>query len=424
MASAFTVKQFKAGYCFSYVLASDGQAVLIDPHITMVQTYRDHLAKTGLALQAVIDTHTHADHLSAAAMIAAEIGCPIIMSAKAGSSMDIRRVGVGDVVTFGQAKLDVLPAPGHTDDSIALIGGGHVFTGDVLLIGSVGRTDFQNGSPEDMFDTLAKLKDLPDEAVVYPAHDYKSNTQSTIGQEKATNPFMLEADRAAFAATARSKVLAKPFNMDAIIQTNREGLAREIEYVSVAEARKRLGAEGERWQILDVRRPEEYQAVRIAQSQNIPLDALSARLKEVTGSDRRFILSCLSGARASMAASILLAAGIHNVTVMAPSLTGWRKAGAPVIREKVPWSLERQVRAIAGGLVLVGSLLGLLVNAWFLAIPIWVGSGLLFAGLSNSCLMGMMLMKLPYNRKALQAKSPAGGSCAMDGGSEGGSCSM
>ena len=299
-----------------------------------------------------------------------------------------------------------------------------MFTGDVLLIGSVGRTDFQNGSPEDMFDTLAKLKDLPDEAVVYPAHDYKSNTQSTIGQEKATNPFMLEADRAAFAATARSKVLAKPFNMDAIIQTNREGLAREIEYVSVAEARKRLGAEGERWQILDVRRPEEYQAVRIAQSQNIPLDALSARLKEVTGSDRRFILSCLSGARASMAASILLAAGIHNVTVMAPSLTGWRKAGAPVIREKVPWSLERQVRAIAGGLVLVGSLLGLLVNAWFLAIPIWVGSGLLFAGLSNSCLMGMMLMKLPYNRKALQAKSPAGGSCAMDGGSEGGSCSM
>ena len=125
-----------------------------------------------------------------------------------------------------------------------------------------------------------------------------------------------------------------------------------------------------------------------------------------------------------MAASILLAAGVHNVTVMADSLNGWRKAGAPVIREKVPWSLERQVRAIAGFLVLAGSLLGLLVNAWFLAIPIWVGSGLLFAGLSNSCLMGMLLMKLPYNRKALQAKSPAGGSCAMDGDSGGGSCSM
>ena len=424
MASPFTVKQFKAGFCFSYVLASDGQAVLIDPHITMVRTYRDHLAKKGLALQAIVDTHTHADHLSAAAMIAQETGCPIIMSDKTVSSLDIQRVGEGDVVRFAQASLDVLSAPGHTDDSIALIGGGHIFTGDVLLIGSVGRTDFQNGSPEDMFDTLAKLKDLPETTVVYPAHDYKGNTQSTIGQEKAGNPFMLEADRAAFCANARSKDLSKPFNMDAIIQTNREGLAREIDYISVAEARKRLDAEGERWQILDVRRPEEYQAARLAQSQNVPLDALSARLEEITSSDRQFILSCLSGARASMAASILLAAGVHNVTVMADGLSGWRKQGAPVIREKTPWSLERQVRAIAGSLVVAGSLLALLVSPWFLAIPIWVGSGLLFAGLSNSCLMGMLLMKLPYNRKALQPKAPPGGSCALDGGSDSGSCAM
>jgi rhodanese-related sulfurtransferase len=346
------------------------------------------------------------------------------MSEQAISSMAIRRVGSGDAVAFGQAKLDVLPAPGHTDDSIALIGGGHAFTGDVLLIGSVGRADFQNGSPEDMFDTLAKLKELPDATVVHPAHDYRTNTESTIGREKTSNPFMLEGDRSEFCATARSKTLAKPFNMDAIIQTNRQGLAREIEYISVAEARKRLAAADEKWEIVDVRRPEEFQAARIPDSRNIPLDALSARLAEVTGSDRRVILSCLSGARASMAASILLAAGVHDVTVMADSLAGWRKAGAPVIREKVPWSLERQVRAIAGFLVLAGSLLGLLVNAWFLAIPIWVGSGLLFAGLSNSCLMGMVLMKLPYNRRALQAKSPAGGACAMDGGSDSGSCSM
>ena len=424
MKNDFSIKQIQAGYCFSYVLESDDEAVLIDPHITKIQTYRDHLGKKGLELKAVIDTHTHADHISAAAIVAAEYNCPIIMSEKAVSSLDIQRVGRGDVVTFGRGQLTVMPAPGHTDDSIALLADSFVFTGDVLLIGSVGRTDFQNGSPEDMFDTLAKLGSLPEATVVYPAHDYKGQTRSTIGREKAGNPFMLETDRDKFCANARAKVLPKPFNMDAIIQTNREGLAREIEYISPSQARERLDAETGNWQILDVRRPDEYQAARIAESRNIPLDALSSRLPEVMDSEHRFILSCHSGARASMAASILMAAGAREVTVMEGGLKAWQKDKAPVIRQKVPVSLERQVRAIAGGLVLLGTLLGLLVNAWFLAIPIWVGAGLLFAGLSDSCLMGMMLMKLPYNRKALQGHGPVGGTCSLDGGPGDGKCSM
>ena len=422
MGNAFSVKQIQAGYCMSYVLESDGQAVLIDPHITKVQAYRDHLVAADLMLMAVIDTHTHADHLSAAAIVSGEYDCPIVMSANAVSSLDVRKVGRGDTVSFGQAALDVVPAPGHTDDSIALVGGGVVFTGDVLLIGAVGRTDFQNGSPEDMFDTLARLKALPDETVVYPAHDYKGNSSSTIGQEKASNPFMIESDRDAFCATARAKVLAKPFNMDAIVQANRDGSAREIETISVAEARARLESADDPWQILDVRRPEEYQAARIAQSRNIPLDTLSGRLAEVVGPDQRLILSCLSGARASLAAGIMAAAGAAQVTVMQGGLKAWQKARAPVIEEKVPVSLERQVRAIAGSLVLIGSLLGLLVSPWFLAIPLFVGSGLLFAGLSNSCMMGMLLMKLPYNRKALQPTAP-GGTCSLNGDSSGG-CAM
>jgi len=423
MATTFSVKQIKADHCFSYVLASDSQVLLVDPHITKVQAYRDYLRKKDLHLNAVLDTHTHADHLSATAVVAGEYDCPIIMSDKAVSSLDIRRVGEGDVVTFGQARLDVFSAPGHTDDSIALLGGGYVFTGDVLMIGSVGRTDFQNGSPEDMFDTLAKLKTLPDDTVVCPAHDYKGNTRSTVGKEKASNLFMRETDRHAFAANARAKVLPKPFNMDAIIATNRQGLAREIEYVSPAEARRRLEEEGDLWEVLDVRRPDEYQAVHIEQSRNIPLDTVASRLQEIMSSDRYFIVSCQSGPRSIMAASILAAAGAHHVSVMEGGLAAWRKQGAPVIRRKVPISLERQVRAIAGGLGLAGSLLALLVSPWFFIIPIWVGAGLLFAGLTNNCLMGMLLMKLPYNRKALQPAEPAGGACAMDADSSGG-CAM
>jgi rhodanese-related sulfurtransferase len=317
----------------------------------------------------------------------------------------------------------VISAPGHTDDSIALDGSGVVFTGDVLLIGAVGRTDFQNGSPEDMFDTLGRLKALGDDTVVYPAHDYKGQTSSTIAQEKENNPYMIEADRDAFSAAARAKVLAKPFNMDSIIQTNRDGSAREIEYITVDEAQERLAAQDEPWTILDVRRPEEYQAVRIENSRNVPLDSLAGRLAEVTGSDQRLILSCVSGARASMAAGVLAAAGVAQITVLKGALNAWRKQGAPVIREEVPISLERQVRIGAGALVLLGALLGLLVNPWFLGIPIFVGSGLLFAGISNTCMMGILLMKLPYNRKAMQKTAPTGGTCSLDGGS-GGGCSM
>ncbi len=423
MANEFSVKQIQSGYCMSYMLESEKQAVLIDPHITKVQAYRDHIDAEGLTLAAIVDTHTHADHLSSAGLLADEYKCPIVMSSNAASQLDIRKVSQGDTVEFGQAALQVIPAPGHTDDSIALAGSGAVFTGDVLLIGAVGRTDFQNGSPEDMFDTLSKLKELPDETIVWPAHDYKGNTTSTIAQEKATNPYMIESDRQAFWDNARSKVLAKPFNMDAIIQANREGSARPVEQISVDEARARLESSDESWTILDVRRPEEYQAVRIEQSRNIPLDSLAGRLEEVVGSDQNFILSCLSGARAAMAADVLAAAGASQVTVMTGAIKAWMKQDAPVIREKVPVSLERQVRTIAGSLVLIGSLLGLLVSPWFFGIPLFVGSGLLFAGVSNTCMMGMLLMKLPYNRKAIQAKAPTGGTCSLDGGS-GGGCAM
>jgi hypothetical protein len=155
------------------------------------------------------------------------------------------------------------------------------------------------------------------------------------------------------------------------------------------------------------------------------LDTLPSRVPEAMAAPGRPILVCRSGARASMAAGILMAAGMPGAVVMKGGILAWEKDGLPVVKEKVPWSVERQVRTIAATLVLVGSLLGLLVSRWFLAVPIFVGAGLLMAGLTNSCLMAMVLMKLPYNQKALQPKAPPSGTCAMDGGSGGGgTCAM
>lgn len=420
MEDTYSVQQIASGPCFSYLLESNGQALLIDPHITQCAIYRDLISKKAVKLAGIVDTHTHADHISSAAILKAEYDCPLYMSPKAVSSLGPQIVKQGDTIAFGNATLEVWESPGHTDDSIALVGGGCVFTGDVLLIGSVGRTDFQNGSPADMFDTLARLKELPGNTIVYPAHDYKDHTQSTIEQEKQQNAFMAGTDKQAFVANAESKTLAKPFNMDTIIRTNRDGSAKEIEFVDANEVKARL--DGGDWQLLDVRRPDEYKAVRVEPSVNIPLDSIGSQMNRLTG-DTQWIVSCRSGARAAKAAQMMQAAGVQNLCVAKESLNGWLKNNFPVTREKVPMSLERQVRTIAGALVAVGALLAIFVSKWFFALPLFVGCGLVFAGLTDTCMMGEMLMKLPYNKKAAESQtSPGGGggTCSLDGGS----CSM
>jgi len=411
MKATFRVEQIRSGACFSYLLVSGSHALLIDPHITKPAVYRQMIRKQGLTLAGIVDTHTHADHISSAAILQSEFHCPLYMSKKALSALNPQRVGTGDTIPFGSAKLEVLDSPGHTDDSISLLAEGMVFTGDVLMINAVGRTDFQNGSPDDMFETLKRFKALDASTIVYPAHDYKDHTQSTVGAEMEHNPFMTQTDKPAFVQTGKSKTLAKPYNMDAIIDINRQGTAVEIEAIDAAQVKKRLDSG---WKLLDVRRTDEYQAVRIEPSLNIPLDTLAGQAERLKG-DGKWIVSCRSGARAAQAAELLLSLGIQPVCLAKESLNGWLKNGYPVVKEKVPVSLERQVRLIAGMLVLTGSLLNIWVSHWFLIIPIFVGSGLTFAGLTDSCMMGQLLMKLPYNRKAA-ANTPTHGTCAIGGG--------
>ena len=154
----FRMKQFASGSCYSYVLDSEGEAVIADPHISLPKEYSNYLEKHHLRLKYIIDTHTHADHFSSAAILKKEYKASILMGKEAVSEIADKRLKDGDEVAFGSSRLKIFYTPGHTDDAIGLYGEGKLFTGDVLLIGSVGRTDFQNGSPESMFDTLQKLK--------------------------------------------------------------------------------------------------------------------------------------------------------------------------------------------------------------------------------------------------------------------------
>jgi rhodanese-related sulfurtransferase len=152
--------------------------------------------------------------------------------------------------------------------------------------------------------------------------------------------------------------------------------------------------------VVDVRSPVEYESAHIAGSHNLPLDLLpphAATLGE--RADTPLVLVCRSGQRARQAQDILHSADLHDVQVLEGGLAAWERAGLPVERGRQVWSLERQIRAIAGTLVLIGTLGSLFVWPPLIFLAMFVGAGLLFAGVSDICMMGMLLSKLPYNRR-------------------------
>lgn len=152
--------------------------------------------------------------------------------------------------------------------------------------------------------------------------------------------------------------------------------------------------------LLDVRTPGEYAAAHVPGSYNLPLDVLPEHGSALRGVDGPVVLVCRSGQRSRKAEAVLAAAGLPTLHVLDGGLQAWDAAGLPVRRGKGPISLERQVRIAAGGLALVGGLLALLVSPLFAVIPAFVGAGLVFSGITDTCGMAMVLCRLPYNRAA------------------------
>jgi len=407
------LKQFIAGSCYSYILSSKQEALVIDPHISLLDEYSEYLKRKRLTLKFIVDTHTHADHFSLAAVLKKKFGAKVLMHEKAISSVADTRVKDNNEITIGETSYRVMYSPGHTDDAISLYGENKLFTGDVLLIRSVGRTDFQNGSPESMFETLQKLKSLPNETRIFPGHDYHEKHSSTIAEEKEENPFLKETDKEAFVSNMRAKTIPKPFNIDNIIRVNQKGEASLLEMISPRDALA-LTEKDQQVKFLDVRTALEFSQVRIKDSINIPLDMISVKIPELSQSKQSYVVLCRTGNRSPMAADMLIQSGIHGVKVMEGGMTRWQKENLPVIKGEGGISLERQVRLIAGSLVLLGILLSWFVHWAFIFIPVFISSGLIYSGLSDNCLMGMLLMKLPYNKKLYKTKL-GGGACAISG---------
>lgn len=403
------IKQFIAGSCYSYILSSANQALIIDPHISLPQEYKKYLTKNKLTPKFIVDTHTHADHFSSAAVLKKQLKAPVLMHEKAVSAIADHRLKDNDYIDIGDSKIKVIYTPGHTDDAISLYDQGRLFTGDVLLIGSVGRTDFQNGSPESMFNTLAKLKTLPDKTILCPGHDYHDQLTSTLAKEKQSNPFLKETDKEAFVTNLRSKIIPKPFNIDNIIRVNQKGEATSLEMISPTDSLALLKKDPQT-KILDVRSALEFSQTHIENSINIPIDMISAKIGELSRSGQNYLVLCHSGTRAAMAADMLMQSGIHTTKVIEGGIARWQKDKLAVVKGQGGISLERQVRIIAGTLVLSGIILSLLHWA-FIFLAVFVSCGLIFAGLTDNCLMGMLMMKLPYNKNLYKTK--LGGTCSI-----------
>jgi glyoxylase-like metal-dependent hydrolase (beta-lactamase superfamily II) len=400
------VHQMRADNCFAYLIADldTRSAALVDPRADRVSDYLKALQKLDLHLSLVIDTHTHADHLSGAAELRVRTGAEVLMSVAARSDVATRRLRDHDHIPLGAQTIEVLATPGHTDDSLSLRVGQALLSGDALLIGGAGRTDFQNGNPEALYESLhVHLRDLPGELTVYPAHDYAGHTRSTLTLERQTNPLLQLTERGAFVAALRSGQQAKPANMDAIVAANIRGVMPPPQ-ITVEDLALRL-AGPDAPLVVDVRMPAEYRAVHLEHSRSIPLDELRERRDELPH-ERDIVLVCRSGARARLAAAELPAL---RRQVLEGGLVAWQAAGHPVVEGKPHLSLERQVRVAAGALACIGGALAVTVSPWFGVLPAVVGAGLVYAGITDHCGMAMVLAKLPYNRR--DAAGADGGSC-------------
>jgi len=176
---------------YSYLLASrsGGEAMIIDPVLEKVDRYLQLIRELDLKLVKAVDTHLHADHITGLGALRDRTHCITVMGENTKADVVSMRLAEGDKLTIEGLALDVLYTPGHTDDSYSFLMADRVFTGDTLLIRGTGRTDFQNGDARMQYESLfGKLLRLPDDTLVFPAHDYKGDTVSTIGEEKRCNP--------------------------------------------------------------------------------------------------------------------------------------------------------------------------------------------------------------------------------------------
>jgi glyoxylase-like metal-dependent hydrolase (beta-lactamase superfamily II)/rhodanese-related sulfurtransferase len=333
---------------YTYLLADPHtrEALLIDPVFEQFERDRSLVGELELKLLACIDTHCHADHVTGAWLMQHALGSRILAGARAGIA-DATPLGDGEQVRFGTRSLTVLETPGHTAGCISLLLDDRrmVFTGDSLLIRGCGRTDFQQGSAHKLYRSIKdRLFTLPDDCVVWPAHDYAGRTSSSIGEEKRLNPRIGgQANEQDFVGYMDNMRLPHPKKLDVAVPANlRAGrptddqIPRPPDWAPVVATYGGILEISPQWvaahrtevHILDVRTAHETaeERARIRDAQLVPIDELRARLDEVPR-DRPVMTMCRSGKRSVLAFTILRDAGFKQVANIKGGLLQWQAEG-------------------------------------------------------------------------------------------------
>lgn len=327
---------------YSYVLASrrGGEALIIDPVLDKVDRYLRLMEELELNLVKAVDTHLHADHITGLGALRDRTQCITVMGEQSKVDVVSIRVADGDQLRIEGLALDVMYTPGHTDDSYSFLCGDRVFTGDTLLIRGTGRTDFQNGDPRAQYESLfGRLLKLPDETLVYPAHDYKGDTVSTIGEERAHNPRLQVRSPEEYVELMNNLRLGSPKMMDVAVPANmRQGLAQEqiaqrgwaysteqamalIGRRDVALVDLREKCERERYGEIPGALHMPYHDLRENLSPNGVLRMLAAV------PHRPLLFYCAFGERSAMAVQAAQDAGLRAARHIQGGIEAWRKAG-------------------------------------------------------------------------------------------------
>jgi glyoxylase-like metal-dependent hydrolase (beta-lactamase superfamily II)/rhodanese-related sulfurtransferase len=332
---------------YSYLLASrkGGEALIIDPVLERVDRYLQLVKELDLKLVKAVDTHIHADHITGLGALRDRTHCITVMGEQARVDVVSMRVTEGDKLTIEGLALDVLYTPGHTDDSYSFAMADRVFTGDTLLIRGTGRTDFQNGSARAQYESLfGKILKLPEETLVYPAHDYKGDTVSTIGEEKRCNPRLQVTSPDEYVELMSRLKLPNPKMMDVAVPANmrvglaQDEIARKGWAVTPAQARSLVGQADVALVDLRERGEREKHGV-IPGSLNAPYPDLEMNIRRggmlyelATATGKRIVFYCAFGERSAMAVQAAQDAGIRSACHIHGGLDAWRKAGGQLVR--------------------------------------------------------------------------------------------
>jgi glyoxylase-like metal-dependent hydrolase (beta-lactamase superfamily II)/rhodanese-related sulfurtransferase len=332
---------------YTYLLASrkGGEALIIDPVIEKVDRYLQLVNELDLKLVKAVDTHLHADHITGLGALRDRTRCVTVMGEQSKADVVSMRLAEGDKLTIEGLALDVLYTPGHTDDSYSFAMGDRVFTGDTLLIRGTGRTDFQNGDPRAQYDSIFnKLLKLPDHTLVFPAHDYKGETVTTIAEERAFNPRLQVRSVEQYVEVMNNLNLPNPKMMDVAVPANmrvglaQEAIARQGWALSPAEATMLIARPDVT--LVDLREKSEREKHGVIPgSLHAPYPELAANvqpggmLHELARATRnRIVFYCAFGERSAMAVQAAQDAGITGACHIQGGIDAWKKACGPLAR--------------------------------------------------------------------------------------------